>query len=385
MPESKTADTGQSLVRVAPGVLVVGKPLPWPVFDNQGEVLLAQGYVIQGDAQLEQLYKRGMFYPRQAENPDEEVQEDVAEGERNPFSDYRALLKTLKRTHQAISARDPEARLKLLGFARLIDRICREAPDPTLALVHLYSVEPTATEQSLFYAIVCHFTATELGMDEGRRVVLMAAALSANLALMPILDRLNASTHGLTDQQRTIIRRHPQLAARALHDAGIENRLLLKIIMQHHERSDGSGYPEGLEGDAILPEASILALSEHYVALISRRGYRPRHSITEARKAIADAARESTRPKLFQALLNALTPFPPGGLVRLANNEIAVVTHRPLLRNGHAVKAITDPRGSAYLTGFRRTTDLLEFNIRAVEVVDVMPPMDFQALWEYQV
>ena len=161
MPESKTADAGQSLVRVAPGVLVVGKPLPWPVFDNQGEVLLAQGYVIQGDAQLEQLYKRGMFYPRQAENPDEEVQEDVAEGERNPFSDYRALLKTLKRTHQAISARDPEARLKLLGFARLIDRICREAPDPTLALVHLYSVEPTATEQSLFYAIVCHFTATD--------------------------------------------------------------------------------------------------------------------------------------------------------------------------------------------------------------------------------
>ena len=246
-------------------------------------------------------------------------------------------------------------------------------------------MEPTATEQSLFYAIVCHFTATELGMDEGRRVVLMAAALSANLALMPILDRLNASTHGLTDQQRTIIRRHPQLAPRALHDAGIENRLLLKIIMQHHERSDGSGYPEGLEGDAILPEASILALSEHYVALISRRGYRPRHSITEARKAIADAARESTRPKLFQALLNALTPFPPGGLVRLANNEIAVVTHRPPLRNGHAVKAITDPRGSAYLTGFRRTTDLLEFNIRAVEVVDVMPPMDFQALWDYQV
>lgn len=389
MPESNTRsqapEAAQTLVRVAPGVLVVGKPLPWPVFDDHGEVLLAQGYVIQSDSQLEQLYKRGMFYPRQAENPDEEVQEEVAEGERNPFSDYRALLKTLNRTYEAISTRDPEARLKLLGLARLIDRICREAPDPTLALVHLYSVEPTATEQSLFYAIVCHFTARELGMDEGRTQVLMAAALSANLALMPILDRLNASSHALSDQQRSIIRRHPQLAARALHDAGVENRLLLKTVMQHHERADGSGYPEGLSGDAILPEASLLALSEHYVALISRRGYRPRHNVSQARRALAETARESPRPKLFRSLLDALTPYPPGALVRLANNEIAVVTHRPTATGGHRVKALTDPRGSLYNTPFPRNTDLLDFNIRAVEVVDMMPPMDFQALWDYQV
>lgn len=384
MQENNPVEQTQNLVRVAPGVLVVGKPLPWPVFDSHGEVLLAQGYVIQSDAQLEQLYKRGMFYPRQAENPDEEVQEEVAEGERNPFADYRALLKTLNRTYEAISNRDPEARLKLLGLARLIDRICREAPDPSLALVHLYSVEPTATEQSLFYAIVCHFAGRELGMEEGRIVVLMAAALSANLALMPILDKLNASSHALSSQQRSIIHRHPQLAARALHDAGIENRLLLKIVMQHHERSDGSGYPERLTSDEILPEAHIMALAEHYVALISRRGYRPRFSIPQARKAISDAAQESPRPALFRALLDALTPYPPGALVRLASNEVAVVTHRPEQLHGHRAKAISDPRGSAYSHGFERNTDLLEFNIRTVEVVDMMPPMDFQALWDYQ-
>lgn len=384
MPENNPTEPNQTLVRVAPGVLVVGKPLPWPVFDSHGEVLLAQGYVIQSDAQLEQLYKRGMFYPRQAENPDEEVQEEVAEGERNPFADYRALLKTLNRTYEAISSRDPEARLKLLGLARLIDRICREAPDPSLALVHLYSVEPTATEQSLFYAIVCHFAGRELEMDDGRIIVLMAAALSANLALMPILDKLNASSHALNNQQRSIIHRHPQLAAKALHEAGIENRLLLKIVMQHHERSDGSGYPERLTSDDILPEAHIMALAEHYVALISRRGYRPRFSIPQARKAISDAAHESPRPALFRALLNALTPYPPGALVRLASNEIAVVTHRPEQLHGHRAKAITDSRGSAYSDGFERNTDLLEFNIRTVEVVDMMPPMDFQALWDYQ-
>jgi HD-GYP domain-containing protein (c-di-GMP phosphodiesterase class II) len=244
-------------------------------------------------------------------------------------------------------------------------------------------VEPTATEQSLFYAIVCHFAGRELDMDEGRIIVLMAAALSANLALMPILDKLNASSNALSDQQRSIIHRHPQLAARALHEAGIENRLLLKIVMQHHERSDGSGYPERLTGDQILPEAHVMALAEHYVALISRRGYRPRFSIPQARKAISDAAHDSPRPALFRALLNALTPYPPGALVRLANNEVAVITQRPQQIRGHRAKAITDPRGNRFSHGHERDTDRLDFNIRAVEEVDMMPPMDFQALWDF--
>lgn len=375
---------GTHLLRVAPGVLVIGKPLPWNVYDRNGDVLLAQGYVIHSDTQLEQLYERGLFYPRQAENPDEEPAEVVPEGERNPFADYRALLKTLDRTYEAIANRDEDARLKLLGLARLVNRICREAPDPCLALVHLYSVEPTATEQALFYSILCHFTAVELGMDDGRTVVLMAAALSANLALMPILDKLNASHKSLSDQQWNIIHRHPQLASQALHEVGIENRLLLKTVMQHHERADGSGYPDGLAGTSILPEAQLLAMAEHYVALITRRGYRARYSVAEARRSLLEASRESPRPGLYKALLKALTSYPPGTLVRLSNNEIAVVTHRPGRSSGHLVQAISDSTGAPYAGGFFRDTNLLEFNIRGVEIVDMTPAMDYQSLWGYR-
>lgn len=384
MPEiSHRSEPSQNLLRVPPGILVVGKPLPWPVYNEQGDVLLMQGYVIQNEGQLEKLYKLGMFYPHHAEDTGEKVEDPVNELWRNPFTDYRALLKGLERTHQAIARKDPEAGRKLLGLARRMEQLCRQAPDPTLALVHLYSTEPSATEQSLFHAIVCHFTAVEADIDAEHRITLMAAALTANLALIPILDRLNASSHELSDQQRSIIRRHPALAAEALQKAGVDDPVLLTIIRQHHERSDGSGYPDGLEGDQILPEASILALSEHYVALITRRGYRDRRGITQARKLIADAAQYSTRPRLFQALLNALTPYPPGALVRLANNEIAVVTHRPLAHQGHRVKAITDPSHRAYPKGFSRDTDLLEFNIRAVELGDILPPMEVLDLWDY--
>lgn len=48
----------ESLVRIAPGALVVGRPLPWTVYDADGKVLLRQGYVIHSESQLEQLFQR---------------------------------------------------------------------------------------------------------------------------------------------------------------------------------------------------------------------------------------------------------------------------------------------------------------------------------------
>lgn len=375
----------QHLVRVAPGALIVGKPLPWTVYDSSGNVLLKQGFVIHSDMQLEQLFQRGLFYPHQEELEAAQVPASPAEDAppRNPFHDYRGLLKTLETTLASLSRGDDDARLRLLGLARLIDRICEQSPDASLALVHLYAVETTATEQTLFYGILCHFMAFELKMDERRRLVLLAAALSANLALHPILDKLNASSHPLTEQQRTIIHRHPLLGAQALKNTGVNNRLLLTIVEQHHESPDGQGYPRGLGGTAILPEAQILGLAECYTALITRRGYRDRSDVGSARRVIRDGIGATPRPTIPQAMLKALTPWPPGSLVRLANNEVAVVTHRPGRSSGHIMQAIIDPRGSPYKQSFRRDGDLLEFNIKALEVPEQMPSMDYSQLWGF--
>lgn len=358
----------------------MGKPLPWTVYDSGGNVLLRQGYVIQNDMQLEQLFERGLFAPRKIDlKVDEEAIEDTRA--RNPIADYPSLLQALEITLAAVSARDASARQRLTGLARLLDRMCLEAPDPSLALVHLYSVEPTAYEQTLFHTILCHFIAVELRLAEKNRLVLMGAALTANLALLPFLDKLNNSRKRLSEDQRTVIRKHPLVGIRALEEAGVTNPRLLRIIEQHHEEHDGSGYPVGLEDTDILVEARILALAERYIAMISRRAYRQRLNVTQACQAIHEAFRDHPRPEIYRALLKALTSFPPGTLVRLANNEVAVVTQRPRRLGDHIAQALIGPAGKRYVGMFRRDTSLLEFNIRALEDLDVMPSMDFGLLW----
>lgn len=371
-----------NLVRIAPGALTIGRPLPWNVYDADGHILLRQGYVIQTNLQLEQLFERGRFSPRKIDRPLEEVVEDTRE--RNPFADYPDLLHALEATLNAITEANPSAQKRLLGLTRMVERTCLESPDASLALVHLYSVGPTIHEQIIFYAILCQFMARQFGLDDKRIGVLTAAALTANLALAPVADKLNASNTILSDDQRAVIRKHPQRAIAALKAAGIDNKLLLTIIAQHHEQADGSGYPRGLSGTEIRPEAEILALAERYVAMITKRAYRNRMNIADARRLIATLADGKFRPAIPRALLQVLTEYPPGILVRLDNNEVGVVTRRPVRARGPFVKSIFGPRGNRYSGTFERDTSLLEYNIRALEEPEIMPSMDFSLVWGFQ-
>ena len=371
-----------SLVRIAPGALVIGRPLPWDVYDADGNVLLRQGYVIHTNSQLEHLFERGRFEPRKIDLPQEEEFQDNRQ--RNPFADYAELLITLETTINAITSREESAEKRLLGLSRMLERTCVEAPDATLALVHLYSVNPNIHEQILFYGILCQFIARQFGLDNKRTRILTAAALSANLALVPVADKLNSSNIILSREQREVIQKHPDRSIRALEAAGITNKLLHKIIAQHHEYSDGSGYPENLSGSDILPEAEILALAERYVAMITKRAYRTRMDIIKARKMVSTLADGKFRPAIPRALLDVLGYYPPGVLVRLDNNEVGVVTRRANKSRGPFVQAIFNPRGHRYNGTFERDTSLMDYMIREPEEPETMPSMDFSMLWGFR-
>ena len=69
-----------------------------------------------------------------------------------------------------------------------------------------------------------------------------------------------------------------------------------KIVLQHHERMDGSGYPQGLSGEDILPEARILGVADVVEAMASHRPYRPAFGINKALEEISN-----NRGKLYDA------------------------------------------------------------------------------------
>ena len=92
----------------------------------------------------------------------------------------------------------------------------------------------------------------------------------------------------LDDAELAEIRKHPEAGERLLRELGGFAPGVLRLVLDHHERLDGSGYPRGLDGDALDVETRILAVCDVYDALVSDRVYR---SGVDARPRVRAAAR----------------------------------------------------------------------------------------------
>ena len=106
----------------------------------------------------------------------------------------------------------------------------------------------------------------------------------------------------LTEIQMAMIRQHPQTAYAVLNDIELPWPIAL-TVWQHHERLDGSGYPQGLRGGDIIPEARILAVADVVEAMASPRPYRPALGIDKALEEISNNRGKLYDPAVVDACL----------------------------------------------------------------------------------
>jgi PAS domain S-box-containing protein/putative nucleotidyltransferase with HDIG domain len=115
--------------------------------------------------------------------------------------------------------------------------------------------------------------AAGLGWDEERIEMVTTAGLLHDVGKIVVPAEILARPGRLSEPEMQIIRQHPTASAALI--AGIEfGGPVAAIVNQHHERLDGSGYPNGLKGEHILPEARILAVADVVEAMSSHRPYR---------------------------------------------------------------------------------------------------------------
>jgi len=131
--------------------------------------------------------------------------------------------------------------------------------------------------------------AEALGLEEERIEGLRVAGLMHDIGKLAIPAELLSKPSRLTEAEYGLIKSHPH-TARAILGAVEFPWPVPDIVIQHHERLDGSGYPDGLKGDEILLEARILAVADVVEAMSSHRPYRPALGIEEAMAEIRDGA-----------------------------------------------------------------------------------------------
>jgi HD-GYP domain-containing protein (c-di-GMP phosphodiesterase class II) len=138
----------------------------------------------------------------------------------------------------------------------------------------------TVGHQRRVSQIACSI-AREMGLSEDRLNNLRIAGRLHDLGKFAIPSDLLSKPGKLTTQEFALIRTHPQVAYNILEPISLPGNTA-QIILQHHERLNGSGYPQGLKGGGILLDAMILGVADVMEAMCSHRPYRASLGLAEA-------------------------------------------------------------------------------------------------------
>ena len=127
----------------------------------------------------------------------------------------------------------------------------------------------------------------------------------------------------LSDEEWVVMRRHPQMGADMLGDN--ISFLIRAVVKSHHERWDGSGYPEGLADEQIHQFARIAAVADVYDAVTSERVYRKAMKPHEGVAIINQGEGTDFDPEVVAVFSRVVMPFPPGSEVELADGRFGLV------------------------------------------------------------
>jgi HD-GYP domain-containing protein (c-di-GMP phosphodiesterase class II) len=166
-----------------------------------------------------------------------------------------------------------------------------------------------------------------------------------NAGMMPQMDGFLSKAGALTSEERAQVLRHPGESAALLRRAGVTDEEWIDCVLLHHERDDGSGYPEGRRADRIPRSARLIGMADRYCACVSARNYRRSMLAPVALRAVCGEHELATDAELAPHFVAQLGHYPPGTRVRLANGEIGVVSRRCDAQGAQVVHALRTAAG----------------------------------------
>jgi len=148
-------------------------------------------------------------------------------------------------------------------------------------------------------ALLSQAIARKLGWGEERIKGLYLAALVHDLGKIATPSEILTKPSMLTETELALIKEHPKTGYDILKDIPF-TWPIAQAVYQHHERIDGSGYPNQLVGDAIIPEAKILAIADTIESMTSHRPYRPGLGLEKAILQVKSEAGKTLDPAICE-------------------------------------------------------------------------------------
>lgn len=258
--------------------------------------------------------------------------------------EFARAAKICAQAKRAVTSMFQEARMgkavDTAGAKMLVEEISASVsrnPNALISLARLKTADDYTYMHSVAVCALMVALSKQLNLNEEQTRSAGIAGLLHDLgkALMP-MDVLNKPGK-LTDEEFTIIKKHPEEGHKLLLASTGADEIALDVVLHHHEKTDGSGYPERLKDSEISLFAKMGAVCDVYDAITSNRPYKTGWDPAESLRKMAEWANGHFDPMVFQAFVKSLGIYPIGSLVKLSSGRLGIVIEQ-------AEKSLLTPR-----------------------------------------
>ena len=323
----------QSMDRAGSGKLIListeaiedGMRLARDILSPEGLLLLPRGSVIKSWIS-NHLKSRGVKWLWVYE---EEFREDASTpvqlAEKRFFTEYLRAVGVIKEILQRLSRNQTfeETEIKkaiaelmpvVLSSPRIMHFLAKARQSGETLYTHLINV-------GVLTMLLGHW----LNLGDEEIVQLGVAGVMHDIGKSQVEKVLLDKPGPLTPQEWDQMKAHTVLGYVMAVRSGISVPVVLATILQHHEREDGSGYPNGLDGSQINPAAKAVMVADVFEAVTARRPYRHRFTIYHASEVLQGMLYGRLCPRMTTTFLQGLSNFYIGNRVRLSSGEVGEV------------------------------------------------------------
>lgn len=236
------------------------------------------------------------------------------------------------RSKEAVTSMFQEARmgkaLQLSEVTSLVDEIGQSIsrnPEAFLSLSRLKTKDNYTYLHSVAVCALMIALGKQMGLEERLLQELGMAGLLHDVGKMMIPEEVLNKPGRLTDEEFTVIKNHPQRGWDILKDSSGVNDIAMEVCLHHHEKMDGSGYPDKLSGDTLTLFARMGAVCDVYDAITSVRCYKSGWEPAEAIRKMAEWQEGHFDATVFHAFVKTIGIHPSGTLLKLKSGRLAVV------------------------------------------------------------